>query len=101
MQEDPKINCPTHGLSSISSVCGHVVNNHGAPLGFVVNSDDPNNKQGWCYACELVFLQEERKTDRFIAFNQHTVVCSGCYDKIKAHHDFDVGGSVAISSDPI
>lgn len=60
-------------------------------MGFIENSDDPDNKQGWCYACELVYLQEGDKTQRFRAFTQHAVVCSQCYDEIKSHHDFDQG----------
>ncbi|MCL1961120.1 MAG: hypothetical protein FWG56_04975 [Desulfovibrionaceae bacterium] len=85
----PEVNCPHHGRSRIASICGHLVKNRGAALGFVENSNDPENKQGWCYACELVYLQEEDKTARFRAFTHHTVVCSDCYDKIKKHHDFD------------
>lgn len=84
-----QIDCAKHGRSAIASICGHLVKNSGAPLGFVENSDDPGNKQGWCYACELVFAQEEDKTPRFRAFCQHAVVCSKCYDQIKQHHDFD------------
>jgi len=85
-----EMRCPRHGVSAVASVCGHLVKNKGAAMGFVENSDDPDNKQGWCYACELVFTQEEEdKTPRFVAFCQHTVVCSRCYDEIKSLHDFD------------
>jgi hypothetical protein len=84
-----EIDCVAHGRSVVTSVCGHLVKNEGAPLGFIENSDDPENKQGWCYACELVYAQEDDKTQRFLSFNQHSVVCSKCYDQIKAHHDFD------------
>lgn len=73
----------------MATVCGHLVGNHGVPLGFIENSDDPDNKQGWCYACEFVYLQEEDKTERFVAFTDLAVVCSQCYDRIKAHHQFD------------
>jgi len=87
----PEVECEHHGCSRIASVCGHLVENRGRglPLGFVENSDDPENKQGWCYACELVYLQEEDKSARFRAFTHHTIVCFSCYDKIKKHHDFD------------
>ncbi|MBM3116942.1 hypothetical protein [Jeongeupia naejangsanensis] len=85
-----EIDCPCHGGSQIiSSVCGHLVQNPGIALGFIENSDDPENKQGWCYACELVYLQEEDKTERFRSFTHHAVVCSHCYDEIKLRHDFD------------
>jgi len=83
------INCARHGVLGVASVCGHLVQNFGAPLGFIDNCVEPDNKQGWCYACELVFEQEEDKTPRFVVFNQHAVVCSKCYDEIKAHHDID------------
>jgi len=84
-----EIHCSHHGYSKLATVCGHLVQNNGIALGFIENSDDPNNKQGWCYACELVYLQEEDKTERFRSFTHHAVVCSQCYDEIKAHHDFD------------
>ncbi|WP_432726078.1 hypothetical protein [Variovorax sp. W6] len=88
-EESEKIDCPQHGRTALATVCGHLVNNHGVPLGFIENSDDPDNKQGWCYACEFVYLQEEDKTERFVAFTDFAVVCSECYDGIKAHHQFD------------
>ena len=88
-----KIQCEQHGLSVAASVCGHLVKNLGAPLGFIENSVDPNNKQGWCYACEMVYEQEQEKSQRFLEFCQHVVVCSSCYDQIKEHHDFDGEGA--------
>ena len=84
-----EIDCEQHGRSGAASVCGHLVRNFGVPLGFVENNDDPADKQGWCYACELVYDQERGMTPRFVAFCEHTVVCSRCYDEIKARHDFD------------
>jgi hypothetical protein len=89
MSDMSEIDCEHHGRSPIASVCGHLVKNQGVPLGFIDNCEDPENKQGWCYACELVYLQEEDKTERFRAFTCHAVVCSRCYDQIKAHHDCD------------
>ena len=89
MTDKIDINCPHHGQAALASVCGHLVQNHGVPLGFVENSDDPDDKLGWCYACELVYLQEEDRTERFRAFTQHAVLCSHCYDQVKAHHRFD------------
>ena len=89
------IHCERHGSTIIAAVCGHLVKNMGVPLGFVENSDDPEDKQGWCYACEMVFAQEQDKTPRFRAFCQHAVVCSKCYDEIKAHHQFDTADEVA------
>ena len=69
-----------------AAVCGHVVGNPPFPLGFVENSDDPNDLQGWCFACEHVFLQEQDKTECFRSFCQHTIVCSSCYEEIKRFH---------------
>jgi len=37
----------------------------------------------------LVYLQEEDKTERFRAFTQHSILCSHCYEQVKAHHQFD------------
>lgn len=92
MSDTLEITCQHHGRLPIASVCGHLVQNRGVSLGFIENSDSPASKQGWCYACELVYLQEEDKTERFRAFTHHAVVCSRCYDEIKAHHDFDASG---------
>ena len=89
MADELQIDCDRHGRTVVASVCGHLAKNSGVPLGFVENNDDPNDKQGWCYACELVYAQEEDKTPRFLAFCQHAVVCAGCYDEIKSRHDFD------------
>lgn len=99
MSDTHEIDCQHHGRSPIASVCGHLVQNRGVALGFIENSDDPDNKQGWCYACELVYLQEEDKTERFRAFAHHAVVCSRCYDQIKAHHDFDAPAAQANGAD--
>lgn len=84
MSDALEIECEKHGRLVPASLCGHLVQNFGTPLGFVENSDDPLNKQGWCYACELVYNQEQDRTPRFLAFCNHTVVCSKCYDEIKA-----------------
>ena len=92
MSDAPEVECQQHGRSPIAAVCGHLAGAQGIALGFVENSAEPDDKQGWCYACELVFLQEEDKTERFREFTQHTVVCSRCFDQIKAHHDFDSHG---------
>ncbi|MFH0933597.1 MAG: hypothetical protein V1879_00150 [Pseudomonadota bacterium] len=80
------INCDCHGSSVAASVCVHLVKNNGAPVGFIENSSDPNDLQAWCYACEYLFLQEEDKTEKFTKFTQHSLVCSKCYEEIKAFH---------------
>ena len=85
-----QVDCGQHGRAVAASVCGHVVHKPRFPLGFVENSDDPNNLQGWCFACEHVYLQEQDKTELFRAFCQHTVVCSACYGEIKQFHQFAI-----------
>lgn len=73
-----EINCKVHGQSDSSVVCGHLINNTGFALGFIENSSIPSDFQGWCYACEFVFSQEQDMTDDFKAFNQMTMVCEQC-----------------------
>ncbi|MFG6486444.1 hypothetical protein ACG04R_07180 [Roseateles sp. BYS78W] len=97
MSDALEIDCPRHGRSQSAAVCGHVVRNEGPALGFVENSAAPDDKQGWCYACELVYLQEQDKSARFRAFVHHSMVCVSCYDEIKAHHDFDGRNGTAFS----
>jgi hypothetical protein len=87
MDPNLEIDCERHGRSIAAAVCGHVLQ-RGCPLGFVENSSDPLNLQGWCFACEHVYSQEEDKTARFLAFCNHTEVCSRCYDEIKSRHLF-------------
>ena len=87
MSQDLEIDCDRHGRSVAAAVCGHVLQT-GTPLGFVENSSDPQDQQGWCFACELVFSQEQDKTPHFMAFCNHTEVCSRCYDEIKSRHLF-------------
>jgi hypothetical protein len=87
MSDEPLfINCDFHGKSAAAAVCGHLAKNRNLPLGFVENSADPNDLQGWCYACEYLFLQEEDKTGKFRKFTNHGLVCSKCYEEIKAFH---------------
>ena len=86
MEEVEHVECSTHGRKVAASVCGHLVRNNGLALGFVENSSDPNDLQGWCFACEHLFLQEQDKTERFRSFCQHSVVCSACYEAIKSAH---------------
>lgn len=83
-----KITCECHGRQEIASVCGHVIGKSELPLGFIENCDDPGNLQGWCFACEHVFLEEGDKTSRFESFTQHSVVCASCYESIKLAHAF-------------
>ena len=56
------------------------------PVGFIENSSDPNDLQAWCEGCEEMFLAEGDKTVAFEAFNDRAIVCSICYDELKAKH---------------
>ena len=81
------IDCEDHGKGIAAVVCGHLVNNVGSQLGFIENSSIPGDLQGWCYACEHVYKQEQDKTDKFRKFTDTVVVCEQCYAKTKAHHE--------------
>lgn len=87
MEEKLKINCK-HGKGIASVVCGHHLSSNQA-IGFVENSSDPNDLQGWCYACEFFFQQEGDRTSRFKKFNNAKMVCERCYDEIKTKHSID------------
>lgn len=57
-----------------------------ACVGFVENSDDPDDLQAWCDACERMFLAEGEMTPAFRAFNRMAVVCDRCYAGLKNRH---------------
>jgi len=86
-QEPLHINCDRHGKGVAAVVCGHLAKNVAPPLGFIENSSDPNDLQGWCYACEYLFLQEEDMTEKFRLFNHMTVVCNSCYAEIASRNE--------------
>jgi hypothetical protein len=81
------MDCEKHGKGFGATVCCHLVNNNGAPLGFVESSSEPRDLQAWCYACEHMFLLEEDMTDRLRKFCDFSVVCEQCYASIKDHHE--------------
>jgi hypothetical protein len=80
------VDCGPHGKRVAAIVCGHVLGPPTERLGFVENSSDPNDLQGWCSACEDAFLREGAMTEAFLAFNQAAVVCVDCYARFKAWH---------------
>lgn len=81
-----EMDCEKHGKKKSAIVCGHIANNNCHPLGFIENSSDPDDLQGWCYACEYLYQQEEEMTDVFKKFNNMSVVCIECYYKFKNMH---------------
>lgn len=86
----PTVLCDQHGPAVAAVVCQHLVGAHGEPLGFVENSADPDDLQGWCAACEDAFVAEGGLTASFRLFNDFKVVCANCYAGIKARHS--IGG---------
>ncbi|EAT13887.1 hypothetical protein HF888_10640 [Bermanella marisrubri] len=83
------LDCEKHGKGVAAVVCGHLTTYCDTPLGFVENSDEPNDLQGWCFACEYVYDQEEDLTDRFKSFNNMRLVCEKCYSIIKSKHTIE------------
>ena len=79
-----EIDC-RHGKGIASVVCGHLRAST-ISVGFIENSSDPNSLQGWCFACEHMFLEEGDRTDRFLSFNKAEAVCEKCYSELKELH---------------
>lgn len=85
--EPMMINCGPHGERVSAVVCKHLLETEPAPVGFIKNSDDPNDLQSWCYLCEEKFQEEgEEMTPAFRDFNGMTIVCVVCYSEIQARH---------------
>lgn len=80
------LDCGLHGKRVATVVCRHLLASVQAPAGFIENSDDPNDLQAWCHACEEVFEKEGGMTDSFREFNGMTLVCVACYAEAKARH---------------
>ncbi|MBA6231501.1 MULTISPECIES: hypothetical protein [unclassified Colwellia] len=88
--EDDLVNCECHGSSVAAVVCCHLANNNGHPIGFIENSDEPNDLQGWCLACEYLYDKELEMTEKFRAFTGISIVCTQCYYEIKAKHSIAI-----------
>ena len=80
------IHCGTHGPQGVAVVCRHHIEARDRALGFVENSDDPDDLQAWCDECETFFLAEGDMTEEFRKFNDFAVVCIECYSILKARH---------------
>jgi hypothetical protein len=88
------IDCGVHGKGRVSAVvCRHQLDVHDRSVGFVENSDDPDDPQAWCSDCEAVFVQEGGMTDAFVDFNNFAVVCVDCYQRLKSRHSRESGGN--------
>lgn len=79
------IDCDEHGRSTGAVVCRHHLDS-AVPVGFIENSSEPDDLQGWCFACEQRFLEEGELNEAFRAFNDFGVVCLQCYEKLKRRH---------------
>ena len=80
------IDCKIHGTTVGCVVCCHLVETEGRRIGFVENSDDPNDLQAWSQDCERVYLEERDQTPRFLDFCNAKMVCTGCYATYKERH---------------
>jgi hypothetical protein len=81
------IECIRHGPGVAAVVCGHLAGTGASGRGFIENSSDPEDLQGWCGACEDYFDQEGEMTEAFRAFNGMVLVCTTCYQEIKAANE--------------
>jgi hypothetical protein len=80
------INCGKHGRHVAAVVCGHMAKPTWFKVGFVENSDHPNDLQAWCDKCERMYLAEGDRTERFNASNAMVMVCTPCYAALKKRH---------------
>ena len=87
--EPMTIECCRHGHRVAAVVCGHLAGTGASGRGFVENSSEPDDLQGWCLACEECFEREGDMTDAFRAFNSMAIVCTACYHEIKACNESD------------
>ena len=85
-EEPVTIECDEHGSTAAAVVCRHMLKPSWRKVGFVENNDDPTDLQAWCEKCERVYFEEGGKTERFLAFNDFALVCTGCYAAIKKRH---------------
>jgi hypothetical protein len=85
------ISCGSHGERVAAVVCRHQLEVRDRVVGFVENSDDPNDLQAWCQDCEEFFLREGTKSEAFLRFNGFKVVCVDCYAHMKASHSPEHG----------
>ncbi|WP_321397761.1 DUF6882 domain-containing protein [Emcibacter sp.] len=80
------IECPTHGTTSETWVCQHLVGG-ARKLGFNVGYglDDPDEyyPDAWCDECEKMLEAEGEWTEKAEAFADIKIVCAGCYLDIR------------------
>ena len=79
-----EIDC-SHGKGIACMICCHQLKSP-IPVGFIENSSDPDDLQGWCYACEYLYQLEGERTEKFKKFNDARLVCEKCYERYKSLH---------------
>ena len=89
------ITCSRHGDRPSAVVCRHHVQVRDRRVGFVENSSDPSDLQGWCEDCAALFLKQGGMTDEFLRFNDFVLVCIDCYALLKGRHAVSAGPSEA------
>jgi hypothetical protein len=80
------IKCHDHGERPAAVVCRHHIQVHERKVGFVENSSDPSDLQGWCEDCEALFARAGGMTEEFLRFNDFAMVCVDCYAILKGRH---------------
>lgn len=80
------VDCGPHGKRVSAVVCQHLIGPSRVPVGFVENSNDPNDLQAWCHDCEEVFQREDGMTETFRKSYGVSFVCVVCYAEAKARH---------------
>jgi len=81
------VHCGEHGDSEETFVCSHLAKSLHTPepLGFFFASTPRGD--AWCSVCEKVRIAEGGPNgdwnDRSEAFAKITLICGGCYDKIR------------------
>lgn len=83
------VDCGPHGRRVAAVVCRHLLGPERGPAGFVENSDDPDDLQAWCHACEALYQEEGEMTEVFRKFNDMAIVCVECYAAAKSRHSVE------------
>lgn len=80
------LDCGSHGKRIATVVCKHLLGSDSPVAGFVENSDDPDDLQAWCHACEAKFQEEGKMSKAFREFTGMSLVCDNCYADAKVRH---------------
>ena len=83
-----EVECGKHGTASATYVCRHLIASlrSGKRVGFVsaLDSNVPR-PDAWCHSCEAERVRCGGEwTDESESFAGVTLLCSGCYDEVRA-----------------